>query len=135
MALSIGETMIAPLLINPEPGEETMDEVTALTRTIAPVRQFMSQQIDKAGNADAIWMLHSEGVQDRPSAGVANQNRFRHRQGRDHVQDVVGTPLRVVPGRGVLRTGRPYVAERNPTVGWVQAAKPEEPGISSSQCL
>jgi flagellar biosynthetic protein FliP len=38
-------------------GEQSVDEATALVNTISPVRQFMSQQIDKAGNADAIWML------------------------------------------------------------------------------
>lgn len=35
----------------------SMDEATALANTIAPVRQFMSEQIEKAGNADAVWML------------------------------------------------------------------------------
>ncbi len=42
---------------NPAAGEQSIDEATALVRTIAPVRTFMSQQIDKAGNADAVWML------------------------------------------------------------------------------
>ncbi len=42
---------------NPAQGEPAMDETTALTKTIGPVRGFMSQQIDKAGNSDAVWML------------------------------------------------------------------------------
>jgi flagellar biosynthetic protein FliP len=42
---------------NPADGETATDETTALTRTVAPIRAFMSQQIDKAGNANAIWML------------------------------------------------------------------------------
>lgn len=42
---------------NPAAGEQPLDETTALSRTIAPVRGFMSEQIDKAGNADAVWML------------------------------------------------------------------------------
>lgn len=41
----------------PRPGEIKLDEVTAFHRTVAPLRQFMSLQIDRAGNADAIWML------------------------------------------------------------------------------
>ena len=42
---------------SPVAGESSLDEATALSRTIAPVRGFMSQQIDKAGNANAVWML------------------------------------------------------------------------------
>src|SRR6185295_16156638 len=52
--------------------------------------------------ADAIGMLHAEGVQDRPAAGVANENRLPHSQGGDHTENVVSTPLWVVPGRGVI---------------------------------
>jgi flagellar biosynthetic protein FliP len=42
---------------NPAEGESSIDEATAVTRTIAPLRSFMSQQIEKAGNANAVWML------------------------------------------------------------------------------
>jgi len=56
---------------NPAPGEQNIDEATALARTIAPVRSFMSQQIDKAGNADAIWMLLDY---QRPDSESASQN-------------------------------------------------------------
>lgn len=42
---------------SPNPGQKAIDEETAIARTIAPVREFMSQQIEKAGNADAVWML------------------------------------------------------------------------------
>jgi flagellar biosynthetic protein FliP len=42
---------------SPADGGSAMDEATALAKTMAPVRQFMSEQIEKAGNADAVWML------------------------------------------------------------------------------
>lgn len=42
---------------NPATGETSIDETTALTRTIAPVRAFMSQQIERANNGDSVWML------------------------------------------------------------------------------
>lgn len=39
------------------PGETTIDEATAFTRTAAPIRRFMSEQIDRAGNAETVWMF------------------------------------------------------------------------------
>lgn len=42
---------------NPAEGESSIDEATAVIRTIGPLRSFMSQQIERAGNANAVWML------------------------------------------------------------------------------
>lgn len=42
---------------SPAPGEAVIDETTAIHRALKPVRSFMSEQIDMAGNADAVWML------------------------------------------------------------------------------
>lgn len=37
--------------------KNSMSELDAFQRTVRPIRKFMSQQIDRAGNADAVWML------------------------------------------------------------------------------
>jgi flagellar biosynthetic protein FliP len=42
---------------SPAPGDPPMDESTALARTVAPLREFMSDQIEQADNSDAVWML------------------------------------------------------------------------------
>ena len=42
---------------NPVAGTQPLDETTAFQKTAAPLRDFMSKQIDQAGNADAVWML------------------------------------------------------------------------------
>lgn len=42
---------------NPAPGETPIDEATALARTLGPLREFMSNQIELADNADAVWMF------------------------------------------------------------------------------
>lgn len=42
---------------NPANGESPLDEATAFQRTVGPLRDFMAKQIDRAGNADAVWML------------------------------------------------------------------------------
>lgn len=42
---------------SPDSETKAIDEQTAISRTLAPVREFMSQQIEKCGNADAVWML------------------------------------------------------------------------------
>ncbi len=41
----------------PAPGETPLDETTALKRTLAPLREFMSEQIELADNSDAVWMF------------------------------------------------------------------------------
>ena len=55
---------------NPTPGDAPIDETTALTRAVAPIRTFMEQQIDKANNSDAVWMLleFQRPPADSPSA-------------------------------------------------------------------
>ena len=57
---------------NPAAGESPIDEATAIARAVAPLRAFMSQQIDKADNADAIWMLldFQRPAEDSPSAST-----------------------------------------------------------------
>ena len=57
---------------NPAAGEQPLDEAAALTRTIAPVRRFMSEQIDKTGNAEAVWMLLE--FQRPPTDSAAAEN-------------------------------------------------------------
>jgi len=42
---------------SPAPGEVPLDEMTALARTISPLREFMAEQIERADNSDAIWMF------------------------------------------------------------------------------
>lgn len=42
---------------NPAAGEEPMDEATAIVRTLSPLREFMSEQIERADNSDAVWMF------------------------------------------------------------------------------
>jgi flagellar biosynthesis protein FliP len=42
---------------NPAPGEAPLDEATAFARSVQPLRRFMSEQIDRGGNADVVWMF------------------------------------------------------------------------------
>ena len=42
---------------NPAPGEAPLDEMTALARTVKPLREFMGEQIERADNSDAVWMF------------------------------------------------------------------------------
>ena len=67
---------------NPAEGEAAIDEATALTRTFAPVRTFMGQQIDKANNADAVWMLLDF---QRSSTDSAGSNSWREPKSYDEV--------------------------------------------------
>lgn len=41
----------------PLPGDDPLDEATAFQRAVAPLRRFMAEQIDRANNADAVWMF------------------------------------------------------------------------------
>lgn len=41
----------------PLPGDAPLDEATAFQRAVAPLRRFMAEQIDRANNADAVWMF------------------------------------------------------------------------------
>jgi len=42
---------------SPNPGEAPISEMEAFTKTVGPIRRFMSDQIDRAGNGDAVWMF------------------------------------------------------------------------------
>jgi flagellar biosynthesis protein FliP len=42
---------------SPGPGESQIDEMTAFNRAVAPVREFMAEQIDQAGNSEVVWMF------------------------------------------------------------------------------
>jgi flagellar biosynthesis protein FliP len=42
---------------NPVSGELPLSFQTAFERTVAPLREFMSDQIERAGNSDGVWMF------------------------------------------------------------------------------
>ncbi len=42
---------------SPNAGEQPLDMETAYRRTAAPLRHFMSMQIEQTGNTDTVWML------------------------------------------------------------------------------
>jgi flagellar biosynthesis protein FliP len=73
----------------PAPGERPLDDATAFERTAAPLRQFMSQQIDRAGNADAIWMLLDF---QRPAENSPAASRWHEPQSYDDVPLTVLAP-------------------------------------------
>ncbi|WP_162130564.1 flagellar biosynthetic protein FliO [Schlesneria paludicola] len=60
---------------NPAPGEVVIDETTAIHRALKPVRGFMSEQIDMAGNADAVWMLLDYQQSPDPVDSESRSNR------------------------------------------------------------
>jgi len=70
-------------------GEQPLDEATAFQRTAAPLRQFMSQQIDRAGNADAVWMLLDF---QRPAENTPAASRWQEPQSYDDVPLTVLAP-------------------------------------------
>ena len=70
-------------------GEQPLDEATAFQRTAAPLRQFMSQQIDRAGNADAVWMLLDF---QRPAENSPAASRWHEPQSYDDVPLTVLAP-------------------------------------------
>ncbi len=73
----------------PAVGEAALDDVTAFQRTAAPLRQFMSQQIDRAGNADAVWMLLDF---QRPAENTLAASRWREPLSYDDVPLTVLAP-------------------------------------------
>ena len=73
----------------PVTGEVALDDVTAFQRTAAPLRQFMSQQIDRAGNADAVWMLLDF---QRPAENTLAASRWREPLSYDDVPLTVLAP-------------------------------------------
>ena len=74
---------------SPEAGQRPLDESTALARTLAPVRTFMSLQIDKAGNADAVWMLLDF---QRPADDASQSRDWNEPQSYDDVPFTVLAP-------------------------------------------
>lgn len=60
--------------INPAAGVQSLDEVTAFQKTVAPLRDFMARQIDQAGNADAVWMLIDYQRPERKSQAASDWN-------------------------------------------------------------
>jgi flagellar biosynthetic protein FliP len=42
---------------NPAPGEARLTEAEAFDRAVQPIRRFMAEQIDRANNAEAVWMF------------------------------------------------------------------------------
>ena len=73
----------------PAAGEQPLDDATAFQRTAAPLRQFMSQQIDRAGNADAVWMLLDY---QRPAENSPAASRWHEPQSYDDVPLTVLAP-------------------------------------------
>jgi len=74
---------------NPVAGDPAIDEAMAISRTIAPVRTFMSQQIEKAGNADAVWMLLDF---QRPASESPGSESWQEPQNYDEVPFTVLAP-------------------------------------------
>lgn len=73
----------------PAAGEQPLDDATAFQRTAAPLRQFMSQQIDRAGNADAVWMLLDF---QRPAENSPAASRWHEPQSYDDIPLTVLAP-------------------------------------------
>ncbi len=78
---------------NPAAGEPAIDEATALAKTLGPVRNFMSEQIDKANNGDAVWMLLD--IQ-RPATGSKSASSWQEPQSYDEVPFTVLAPAYVL---------------------------------------
>ena len=78
---------------NPAAGETAIDEATALAKTLGPVRNFMSEQIDKANNGDAVWMLLDF---QRPVTGSTSISSWQEPQSYDEVPFTVLAPAYVL---------------------------------------
>ena len=78
---------------NPAAGESAIDEATALAKTLGPVRNFMSKQIDKTNNGDAVWMLLDF---QRPVAGSKSAGVWQEPQSYDDVPFTVLAPAYVL---------------------------------------
>ncbi|MBI1349137.1 flagellar type III secretion system pore protein FliP [bacterium] len=73
----------------PAPGEAPITEQEAFQRAIQPLRRFMAEQIDRTGNADAIWMFLD--FQRPDPASIAGQN-YQEPQSYDDVPLTVLIP-------------------------------------------
>ncbi len=58
---------------SPAPGAAPISEVEAFERTMAPLREFMSQQIDLAENGEIVWMFLDF---QRPPAGTTGASEY-----------------------------------------------------------
>ncbi len=74
---------------DPQPGDAQVDLATATQRTIGPLRGFMSDQIEKAGNSDAIWMFVEF---QRPAPGSPGAEEFQLPSSYDEVDLTVLLP-------------------------------------------
>lgn len=74
---------------DPQPGDPQLTEQQAFQRAVAPLRRFMSDQIDKADNSDAIWMFLDF---QRPPAGTAAARAFVEPESYDDVPLTVLIP-------------------------------------------
>ncbi|MCX7393646.1 MAG: flagellar type III secretion system pore protein FliP [Planctomycetales bacterium] len=75
--------------IQPVSGQVPLDDAAAFTLTVAPLRQFMSQQIDRAGNSDSIWMLLDFQRPDEKSPGAS---RWREPQSYEDISLMILAP-------------------------------------------
>ncbi len=74
---------------DPQPGETQIDLATATQRTIGPIRGFMSDQIEKAENSDAIWMFVEF---QRPAPGSPEAEEYQLPTSYDEVDLTVLLP-------------------------------------------
>jgi flagellar biosynthetic protein FliP len=59
---------------SPVVGEPRPSAGTTFEKTVAPVRRFMSDQIERAGNSDTVWMFLDY---QRPASGAAEGRSWR----------------------------------------------------------
>jgi flagellar biosynthesis protein FliP len=78
---------------NPAAGESAIDEAMALARTLGPIRNFMSEQIDKSNNGDAVWMLLEF---QRPVTGSSSASSWHEPQNYDDIPFTVLAPAYVL---------------------------------------
>jgi len=74
---------------SPAPGDAPVTEAAAFERAVKPLRRFMSEQIDRADNADAVWMFVDF---QRPSPDTPAGRAFVEPQSYDDVSLSVLVP-------------------------------------------
>lgn len=74
---------------DPQPGESKIDLATATQRTVGPLRGFMSDQIEKAKNSDAIWMFVEF---QKPAPGTPEAETYQAPSSYDEVDLTVLLP-------------------------------------------
>lgn len=60
---------------NPEPGQEPLTIEQAFTRAALPIRRYMSEQIERTGNSDTVWLFleyqnRNAGIDGKPDERV-----------------------------------------------------------------